>query len=245
VTSASSEPSGSGIGAAVGFLTVVGGPGAPTPAAMTWFPVVGAAVGGLVGLAWWGAAELWSPLVAAAIAVAADAVVTGALHHDGLADAADGLLPHMDRERRLAVMRQPDVGAFGVMAIVTVALLQTAGLTSIDPAPMLIVGLWCASRTTMAVAARAVRYARAEGLASPFLGGSPVPVGLLGAVLATSCAAWAVGWPGAVAVVATFVAGGAVVALAQRRIGGFTGDVLGAAGVVGQTIGVLVAAARW
>ena len=243
----SGEPSTpvSGLRSALGFLTVVGGADAPAPVAMRWFPVVGAAIGGVIGCTWWGAGELWPPVVAASIAVAADAVLTGALHHDGLADAADGLLPHMDRDRRLAVMREPDVGAFGVVAVVAAMLLLTSGLTALEPAPTLLAGLWCASRTTMAVVTRVVPYARSEGIASAFLGGSPVAVGLLGAGLATLLAVVAIDWQGAVAVACTFAAGGSVVLLARSRIGGFTGDVLGAAGVVGQTTGVLVAAARW
>jgi len=234
----------SGLSGAVGFLTVVGGPGAPTAGSMAWFPFVGAAIGALVGAAWWGAAELWSPLLAAVVAVTIDAALTGALHHDGLADAADGLLPHMDTQRRLEVMRTPEVGTFGIMALVTTMLLQVASLASIEPHAALIAGLWCASRTTMAVAARTVPYARALGIASSFLGGSAVGVGVLGLGVAAALGAWAAAWWGVAGVIAVFVAGATVVSLGVRRVGGFTGDVLGAAGVVGQTVGLLVVAAR-
>ncbi|MGH9226317.1 MAG: adenosylcobinamide-GDP ribazoletransferase, partial [Acidimicrobiales bacterium] len=92
---------------AVAFLTPVGGAAAPSPAAVSWFPVVGALIGGAVGAVWWGADAVWAPLVAAALAVAADLVLTGGLHADGLIDSADGLLPPLDRERRLDVMADP------------------------------------------------------------------------------------------------------------------------------------------
>ncbi len=228
------------------FLTVVGKGSGPTPGAMGWFPVVGALVGGTVGLVWWGASELWPPFVAATLAVTADLVLTGGLHHDGLADSADGLLPHLPRARRLVVMREPDVGAFGLLALVVVVLLRVGALASIEVRPLVLAGLWCASRTAMAVLARAVPYARAEGgLASAFLGGSPVAVGatgtLLTAVLLVPEGTIAV----LVAAVALVAGAGAVAVLAHRRLGGVTGDVLGAAGVVGETLALVALAARW
>jgi adenosylcobinamide-GDP ribazoletransferase len=97
----------------------------------------------------------------------------------------------------------------------------------------------------MAIAARTVPYARPGGLASAFLGGRTLSTALIGAVLATGLAFAGPGVAG-IAAVAGVVAGAAgVVALARRRIGGFTGDVLGASGMVGETTGLLVAAARW
>ncbi|HVF13297.1 MAG TPA: adenosylcobinamide-GDP ribazoletransferase [Acidimicrobiales bacterium] len=249
--------------AALAFLTPLGGAREPGRTTFDWFPLVGALIGAAVGLVWWGADEVWSPLVAATVAVAADVALTGALHVDGLADTADGVLPHLDRERRLAVMAEPDVGAFGVTAVVLTLGLRVAVLASLEPDIGLLAALWCASRTVMAVAARSVPYARGEGgLAAAFLGRSPLPVALGGAVLAGGLAVMVADagpgpgpGPGAslpaaavvavVAVVAVAVAGAAVVALARRRLGGFTGDVLGAAGLVGETVGLLVAAARW
>ena len=235
---------------AIVFLTSLGRAREPDQATFDWFPLVGALIGGAVGLVWWGAGELWTPLVAAALAVTADVALTGALHVDGLADTADGVLPHLDRERRLAVMSEPDVGAFGVTAVVLVLGLRVTVLASLEPDVALLAALWCASRTVMAVAARSVPYARpAGGLARAFLGRSPVPVALGGAAVATVIAVVAVGGPSIpvalLAVVAVACAGAAVVGLARRRLGGFTGDVLGAAGLVGETVGLLVAAARW
>ena len=77
--------------AALGFLTTLGRPVRPSPRRCV-VPVVGAVVGGAVGLVWWGAEEIWPPLVAAALA-AADLALTGLLHVDGTADSADGLRP--------------------------------------------------------------------------------------------------------------------------------------------------------
>jgi adenosylcobinamide-GDP ribazoletransferase len=230
---------------ALAFLTPLFGASEPRPQTLGWFPFAGAALGLVLGAVWWGAERVWPAAVAAAIVVAADLALTGLLHVDGLADSADGLLPHLDRARRLEVMAAPDVGAFGVATVVAVLLLRWAALATTAPSPLLLGGLWCASRTAMAVAARMVPYARSGGLASAFLGGRALPTALIGAVLATGLAFAGPGVAG-IAAVAGVVAGAAgVVALARRRIGGFTGDVLGASGMVGETAGLVVAAARW
>ena len=223
---------------ALAFLTPLFGASEPRPRTLAWFPFAGAALGLVLGAVWWGAERVWPAAVAAAIVVAADLALTGLLHVDGLADSADGLLPHLDRARRLEVMAAPDVGAFGVAAVVAVLLLRWAALATTAPSPLLLGGLWCASRTAMAVAARKVPYARPGGLASAFLGGRTLSTALIGAVLATGLA---FAGPGVTGIAA--VAG--VVVLARRRLGGFTGDVLGASGMVGETTGLLVAAARW
>ena len=231
---------------AVAFLTSLGRARRPTPGAVPWFPVVGAAAGLLLGLVWWGAARAWPPLVAASVVVAADLAVTGLLHLDGLVDAADGLLPHLDRARRLAVMRTPDAGAFGVGAAGTVLLLRWSALAAMRPHPLLLGGLWCASRTGMAVTIGNVPYAREEGIARDFTGGGRRTLLLGGAV--AGAFALAAGWAvpaGPAAVASALVAFGLVVLIGLRRLGGFTGDVLGAAGLVAETVGLGVAAARW
>jgi adenosylcobinamide-GDP ribazoletransferase len=230
---------------ALAFLTPLFGASEPRPQTLGWFPVAGAALGLVVGGVWWGAERVWPAAVAAAIVVAVDLALTGLLHVDGLADTADGLLPHLDRTRRLEVMAAPDVGAFGVTTVAAVLLLRWAALAVTAPSPLLLGGLWCASRTAMAVTARRVPYARPGGLAAAFLGGRALTTAAAGAVLAVALAFAGPGMAGVAAVGGVAVGAAVVVALAWRRIGGFTGDVLGAAGVVGETTGLLVAAARW
>ena len=232
---------------ALGFLTVAGRSDAPTATTLRWFPLAGLLIGAVVGGVWWGAGQLWPPAVAAAIAVAADLALTGMLHLDGLADTADGVLPHLERARRLEVMHQPDVGAFGVGAVAVVLLLRWSAFASRGPDVLVVAGLWCGARTLMAVAVRTMPYARSEGgLASAFGAGTgAVAIGATGLALALAAAVAGIGAPGAVAVAAAVAAGGAVLALGRARLGGFTGDVLGAAGMTAETVGLLVAAAKW
>jgi adenosylcobinamide-GDP ribazoletransferase len=233
---------------ALAFLTVVGGATPPDRRAPAWFGPVGAALGLAVGAAWWAAGELWPPLVAALLAVAVDAALTGMLHVDGLADSADGLIPPLDRQRRLEVMATPDVGAFGVMVVTLVVLARIAALATLEPDPLLVAGLWTASRAAMALTLAWMPYARTPGgAASGFRAGLATPA-LAGLGIGCAVVVWAFdgGWGPGVAVAAAGLAGfGAVLTLAWRRLGGYTGDVLGAAGVVAETVGLLVAAVRW
>jgi adenosylcobinamide-GDP ribazoletransferase len=230
---------------ALAFLTPLLGAAQPRPETLSWFPLAGAVLGLALGGVWWGAERLWPAAVAAAIVVVADLALTGLLHVDGLADAADGLLPHLDRSRRLEGMAAPDVGAFGVATVGAVLLLRWTALAAMTPSPLLLGGLWCASRTTMAVTARTLPYARPCGLASAFLGGAAVPSAVAGGVLATGLALAGVEVPGVVGIAAVVAGAAAVAALARRRLGGFTGDVLGAGSMVGETAGLLAVAARW
>ncbi len=219
---------------------------APTGSTFLWFPLVGALLGGVLGLTWRGLYDLTngSGLVVAVLLVGIDLALTGALHFDGLVDAADGLFAPVERARRLVIMAAPEVGAFGMATGVLALLLRVACLAQMRPRPLLLIGLWCASRTVMACVAAALPYVRDRGLASAFLVGMPEAflIGAAGVMLALFAAA-GTGISGPLAVAAGLVAALAVALLAWRRIGGFTGDVLGACGFVCETVGLFVAVA--
>jgi adenosylcobinamide-GDP ribazoletransferase len=257
-----------GLRQAVAFLTPVGGAAAPSRAAFPWFPLVGALLGLLLGGLWWATEGPLGPLAAAALVVAADLALTGALHFDGLLDSADGLLPHLPPARRLAVMADPHAGAFAVATGTTTLLLRAAALAALGAArPFLLAALWSLSRAAMAVTALTGRYARSHGLASAFLAqpgtpdtnpGPPTSAGsqpppsrtdprwitpaAVGTVVALGLAV-ADDTQSVIAVVVAGLAAAAVALLARRRISGFTGDTLGAGGVVAETIGLLMAVA--
>lgn len=229
---------------ALSFLTVVGRGAAPGPRTFRWFPLVGALIGAVVAGTLAGAREVWTLPVAAALVIAVDLAITGMLHVDGLADTADGLLPHLDRERRLEVMRQPDTGAFALGTVVLVLLLRWATLT--DPAvePWSLVAVWCTSRTLVAVVPSFVPYARASGLASALLGGTGDRWIALALLPALGVLGWSQGATGVVAGLAAVATAVGVVAFARARLGGFTGDVLGATVLLSETVALLVLAAH-
>ena len=226
---------------ALSLLTTIGRRGGGLSArALPWFPIVGLGLGALLGGWWWLAERWWPVAVAAVLVVLADLALTGMLHVDGLADSADGLLPHASPAQRLTIMKTPDVGAFGVVAVCITLVARTLALASRPVSIALLAALWCASRAFVASVPAFVPYARDEGMARPLLAGAP-----RWPVVAVVPAAFLAGWVGAAAVAAAVAAAALVIALAWSRIGGFTGDVLGAAIVVAETVGLVVAAANW
>jgi adenosylcobinamide-GDP ribazoletransferase len=247
---------------ALSFLTCLGGPVPPTPKALSWFPLIGAGIGLSLGGLHVIAGGLWPPLLAATIVVAADLIITGMLHLDGLADSADGLLAHgLDPARRLAVMAEPTSGAFALGTVTLAMVLRVVALAALAPSPVLLAVLWATSRAAMALAVQTQPYVRPQGLAStfrdsrsgrdPITGVSRVLVLVLVLVLAVAggLAWWDEAGIGvgdlAGGVVSAVLAAVVVLAVARRRIGGYTGDVLGAAGMLAETTGLVVVAARW
>ena len=200
------------------------------------------------------AGRVWPAALAAVVAVAVDAAVTGCLHLDGLADSADGLLPAVGRARRLEIMADPSIGAFGAVALVLVLSLRVTALAVTVAHPTVVVGLWCGSRTMMGVVARTLPYAHVDGgTATAFMGpgagqghsaASRYGVAAYGMGAAFALAAVGAGARGLVVVGAEIVAMVGVVWFAFRRVGGYTGDVLGAMGVIGETVGLLALVAK-
>lgn len=223
---------------AVAFLTVAGRGQTPQARALWWFPVVGAGLGGVLATIHWGAGKLWPLLVVGILVVAADLVLTGGLHLDGLADSADGLLAHVERDQRLSVMSRPDVGAFAIAAAVVVLGARWAALSVDGIESLALIPIWASSRVVVAVIPAIVPYARPGGLAEPFVAGARRWLALW---LAPAVAALVLieGVSGAVAAGVLVVVAVGVAALAWRRLGGFTGDVLGAVILMAETAALL------
>jgi adenosylcobinamide-GDP ribazoletransferase len=222
---------------ALGFLTTL--PARPVPyvsgglgRAAVWFPVIGLLIGVLLLLVQIAAARLLGPLVAAVLVVAVWAALTGGLHLDGLADCCDGLLVSAPRERRLEIMRDPRVGSFAVTGLVLALLLKAAAVFSLGTGFAAASGLVLApvwARWWILLAARRPA-ARAEGLGSSFAAAlTPrlMAVALMLPLVLLGIAAW-FDWRSPVGVMLSGLAFLGVLQLAQARIGGITGDVLGA-----------------
>ncbi len=187
------------------------------------------------------AADLPS-LVVALLGLTAAVLGNRGFHLDGLSDTVDGLAASYDRERSLAVMKGGTSGPAGVVAVVLVLGLQTAGLASVLRLPhpvgaaVLAGAVWCVSRAAPAVCCvRGVPSARPGGLGDTFTGTIPWPVvallWLLGAVVLALAGTWAgmAWWRGGLAAALALVTAAAVVRRAVHRLGGVTGDVFGAA----------------
>jgi adenosylcobinamide-GDP ribazoletransferase len=196
-----------------------------------FFPLVGAGIGALAGLA---AAGLEGPLptlVAGGLAVGVAVALTGALHLDALADTADALGAGT-RERALEIMRDPRLGAFGVAAVALALLVEAAALGALADATDAVPGFAVAgafSRAVPAPLAAVLPYARATGGPGSVLSGRVSAVAsAVGCGLAVLIALLLLGWDGVV--LAGAAAGIAVVCGAGSRmwLGGVTGDTLGA-----------------
>ena len=219
------------VGRAIAFDGADVGRGAPL------FPLVGAVVGGAVALAGSLMARELPPLLAAALALAAGALLTGALHLDALADVADGL-GGSTREDALRIMREHTVGAYGAVALISSLLVKTfalAELLGIDGGAWALVAAGALSRAAIVPLAVALPYARAGDGKGRVLDGAGRPAavaagllgialslsfGLRGIVLAAAVAALTLGWG----------------RFCRRRFGGVTGDLLGACCELAETL---------
>lgn len=212
--------------------------------AMRAFPLVGGAVGLIAGVVFLALHAVLPPLPAALVAVLVAVALTGALHEDGLADTADGLGARGGRERRLEVMRDSRTGAFGVLAIVFSVGLKVSALAA---APSGLAGLGALvaagalSRALIPAAMQVMAPARADGLGAS-AGVPDASIAAFAAVLGIVLTFAGLGLGAPVAVLAALALAGAMVALARRTLGGYTGDVLGAVSQAAE-IGVLLAAA--
>jgi adenosylcobinamide-GDP ribazoletransferase len=185
----------------------------------------------------------------AVLLLVAEAVLTRALHLDGLADTVDGLGSGKPAAEALRVMKASDIGPFGALSIVLVLLLQLVALLSLLPTvagTTLLVVAWLTSRQVLAWACREGVPAASEGLGALVAGSVPVVAGAVSLCLAALAAAACVllevpGWWALVVVAAGVLAAVAVVRRCEVRLGGVTGDVLGAVVEAARTVALVTA----
>lgn len=220
--------------AAFRYLTILPLPRGRGPGdlgrAAGWFPVVGLALGTCLALASLVLDRLAPPPVAAVLLVALWSGLTGGLHLDGLADTADGLGGGWSRERALAIMRDGRSGPYGVTAIVLVVGLKAAALGSLSGG-LLRRALLVApvvGRTAPVLLARLCPAARAEGAGHALAAGSRRSSLVAGGIVATSVSVAMLGAWGLPVLGASGILTWALAAYLRRRLGGFTGDTLGA-----------------
>ncbi len=199
-----------------------------------YYPLVGQIVGGVSALILYGAAQIWSPWIAALLAVAAGVALTGGFHEDGLADTADGLGGGLTRARRLEIMKDSRLGSYGALALgLTLALRVAALVMLVEVSPLMAVAALLAAHglgRAAAVAAMTVMpYGGDPGMAKE---GRPDRASFVGLTVAVMIALWPLAFlpliTGASGVALGLLVGFVPAWLALRLIGGRTGDVLGA-----------------
>lgn len=226
---------------------VSAGPGTvanPLARAVALFPLVGAALGALLGGLGLVLDRWLPPGPVAALLLVIGAVLTGGLHLDGLLDTADGVFGGRDPEHRLAIMRDSRVGAFGAVAAVLAVLVQYACLAELVGTARFaaLVVAYATSRWAMVLAMGAFPAARPDGLGAAFrtaVGRETVLVGSIVAVgIGLVFGGLGIGGLGASAMVA--LVGGRFL---TRRLGGLTGDAYGALAVIAETVTLSLALA--
>ncbi len=210
------------------------------------FPVLGAAIGLIAGIFLMAAASLdLHPLACAFVALAVSALMTGALHEDGLANVADGFGRGKTATESLKIMKDPQIGVFGVLAVVLSVGIRAGTLGGLPGPGLAIAALIAAhalSRGLLPAVLARMTPARKSGLAHK--AGAPDDEGWATALVLGGLLAFLFLGPmgGLMAIIAAVAAVAAVVWLANRQIGGVTGDVLGAQQQMAE-IAVLAAAA--
>ena len=199
--------------------------------AVPWLPVVGLVLGAILAGVDWGLRTLtFEPLVVSTLVVVLLLVLSGALHADGLMDTCDAVFGHASPQRRLEIMRDPRVGAFGVVGLVCVVALKIAAVSAL-PAAIRVQALVLAptlGRWAIVLVATVFPYGRASGLGAP-LKAAATPRTLVVASLLPVAGCIALGPVGALAgVLAAAVALGLGRWL-MRLLPGLTGDTYGAA----------------
>jgi len=236
--------------AALSFLTVVpagdlaGITAADVGRGIVYFPLVGAGVGAAAALAALAAGAVLPALVAGLAAAAVGAVLTGALHLDGLADTADGYGART-RERALEIMRDHSVGSYGVVAVALDVGLRAAAVAALLARPhglLWLVAAGALSRSASAGLGVLLPGARAYGLGR-VLEGAGRPRVAVAAAAAVAIAGLSAGWPGVGAAAGVAAVAALWARHCVRRLGGMTGDTLGAASEGCEIAVLLVGAA--
>jgi adenosylcobinamide-GDP ribazoletransferase len=240
--------------AALRFLTRLPVPGPVTraedlPGAVAWFPLVGAGAGAAIGGVFLLTAHWWPSSIAAVVAIAAGLILTGGFHEDAVSDAADGLGGGTSRERVLEIMKDSRLGAYGAMSLWVLLTLRWAVLVAL--------GAGVATVVAFALAGAWGRWTAAPLLRLPPLGATGLgkDVGLAQRVgplviatflvAAATAGAWWWGLPRAPwAALAALAATALWASYLARRLGGQSGDLLGAGNQLAESAVLLTLVAR-
>ena len=218
---------------ALSFLTTI-----PTPAipfiegglgrSAKWFPLVGLILGLILAGSHWLLGLLLPGSVTAVLIIALWAWLTGGLHLDGLADCGDGLLVAANRERRLEILKDSRLGAFGAILLVLFLLLKVTAVATFSSPTLALILAPVLARWFLLIAARQPS-ARPGGMGDSFAASLTPKIFAIAAVLPVLLVVVG-GWRGGQTVLAVLLAlivTFAILRMARNRLGGVTGDVFG------------------
>jgi adenosylcobinamide-GDP ribazoletransferase len=231
---------------AVSLLTRVPARGdASTEGTVPWFPVVGALVGAAVAGAYAVARTALGPLVSATLAIAAGILLTGALHEDGLADTADAFGAGVDRERTIDILKDPRHGTYGMLALALSvgARIFALGAVGVATAAAALPAAHALARGGAVAMMGLLPAAGADGLGATYARRLTRERALASAAAAAAAGLALLGLWALPAIAIVAAASLLVGRIAVGKIGGITGDVLGAAEQLSEIAVLLLASA--
>jgi adenosylcobinamide-GDP ribazoletransferase len=216
---------------ALSFLTTIPTPQASLPRyglgqAAKWSPLVGLIVGSILVVTHWLLTRMFPSPLNAALLIALWTAVTGGLHLDGLADCCDGLLVATTPQRRLEIMRDPRLGAFGGTGLILFLMLKLAAAAALPSYASFALLLSAVAARTMILIAARQPMARPEGLGASFAAGGSTGILPIVGITTLILSLWG-GFRAFLALALTLVVTWSVIRLACKRLNGITGDVLG------------------
>lgn len=225
-----------------------------TPARMAgavrYYPLVGSLVGAMCALVFWLAHLIFPVFISVLLSVAVGLLITGAFHEDGLADTFDGIGGGHTREHALEIMKDSRLGTYGTAALVCALAIKTSALISLPAAliPLALIAAHGLSRLSSVLVIATSQYVRAEGTGKPVAeGASAITLMVALATGAALLALWCM-WQPALALL--WAGGGLILGhiairlFFEPKLGGYTGDTLGAVQQVSE-IGIYLGWAAW
>ncbi len=212
-------------------------------ASVPWFPVVGAGIGAVSGAIAAGLLHVTTPLIAGALAVGATLLLTGAFHHDGLADIADAFPGAMTVDRRLEILKDSRLGTFGVAALTVALVTQISAIASFGPrhAFVILIASHAVARSAAVMLMASVKPARSSGLGVDYLAELTRVRAIVAMLAGPVIAIVVLGWSGLMVSAAAFAAAAIVGWLSVNKVGGIVGDALGGAEQVAEVTVLVVA----
>lgn len=217
------------------------------PRAAVYLPLIGWLVGGVAALSFYLADLIWPQATAVILALVTGLLLTGALHEDGLADVCDGFGGGMDRQRILEIMKDSHIGVYGVLGLLLMLLLKISILVAMPSAavPFVLLAGHSLSRMSPLLLMQRYNYARGNDSKSSGAVYKPTLQELsFAAVIALLPLALLPALCG-LAIIPVLLATMLVGHYFYRRIGGYTGDCLGASQEVAETVFYLSVSALW
>lgn len=214
--------------------------------AAAFFPIAGLIISLPIALVWFISSSYLPATIAAGLAIGLSLLITGGLHEDGFADCADGLGATPNRERALEIMRDSRIGTYGSLALILSIGLRWAALASLDPISGVLAIIVCnvGARSAMTIAMQFSDYARPEGL------GKQADImrqsDFFAAILIAFSVAIICGWFwGFVALCFAYITAWLFLKRLEHRLGGYTGDGLGAIEQIAEITILITLAGAW